>query len=182
MTGSMTTTAFAAPQNGTNQRESTGRIRSACTNLGGVSQREGACADRVRSLVATPYPVIEGPLPARAIPRTVAIVPRARARLAPMTRLELGDLSICARRGASRRSVRAIAGAGRASRLMAIHRRPNCASTFRCSRFRNCSWRIGNDTSKALGRVPPASFRGEARICRIWFSSPAGGSWKERDA
>lgn len=97
MTGSMTTTAFAAPQNGTNHA----KALDASEVLARISAayREGACADRV-SLVATPYPVIEGPLPARAIRRAVAIVRTARTPAhSPMTRLELGDLSICAQPG-----------------------------------------------------------------------------------
>lgn len=61
-----------------------------------AAYRGGACVDRV-SLVATPYPELEGPLPARAIRRAVALVRTFRpANQASLVRLDLGDLCITA--------------------------------------------------------------------------------------
>lgn len=94
---SMTATLSAAPQNGANFT----KALDASEVLARISAayRDGACADRI-SLVATPYPVIEGPLPARSIRRAVALVRTARsATQPPMARLELGELRICAQPG-----------------------------------------------------------------------------------
>lgn len=64
-----------------------------------TAYRGGPCADRV-SIVATPYPAIEGPLPARAIRRAVAIVRTSRSATSPpLIRLELGDLRLFAGSG-----------------------------------------------------------------------------------
>ena len=93
----MTPTARAAPQNGGNHT----KPLDASEVLARISgaYREGVCADRI-SLVATPYPMIEGPLPARAIRRAVAIVRTARSTAQPpMAKLELGELRICAQPG-----------------------------------------------------------------------------------
>lgn len=93
----MTPTALAAPQNGGNHS----KPLDAAEVLARISgaYREGVCADRI-SLIATPYPMIEGPLPARAIRRAVAIVRTARSTTQPpMAKLELGELRICAQAG-----------------------------------------------------------------------------------
>lgn len=90
--GSTSATLLAAPQNGANHP----KALDASEVLARISAayRDGVCADRV-SMVATPSPVIEGPLPARAIRRAVAIVRTSRsATPPPMARLELGDLRI----------------------------------------------------------------------------------------
>lgn len=95
--GPMTAMLLAAPQNGASHA----KTLDASEVLARISAayRDGACADRI-SLTATPYPVIEGPLPARAIRRAVAIVRTARsATQPPMAKLELGDLRICAQPG-----------------------------------------------------------------------------------
>lgn len=93
----VTPAALAAPQNGGNH----GRTLDPSEVLARISgaYRDGAVADRV-SLVATPHPMIEGPLPSRAIRRAVAIVRTARSpNLAPSARLELGELRIMAQAG-----------------------------------------------------------------------------------
>lgn len=95
--GSISAPLLAAPQNGANHT----KALDASEVLARISAayRDGACADRV-SLTATPYPVIEGPLPARAIRRAVAIVRTARsAAQSPMAKLELGELRIFAQSG-----------------------------------------------------------------------------------
>lgn len=93
----MTPTALAAPQNGGNHTKPLD-VSEVLARISGA-YREGVCADRI-SLVATPYPMIEGPLPARAIRRAVAIVRTARSTTQPpMAKLELGELRICAQPG-----------------------------------------------------------------------------------
>lgn len=96
-TGLMTATLLAVPQNGANHA----KTLDASEVLARISAayRDGSCADRV-SLTLTPFPAVEGPLPARAIRRAVAIVRTARSATQPPTaRLELGELSICAQPG-----------------------------------------------------------------------------------
>ncbi|MCC6971851.1 MAG: hypothetical protein IT434_16690 [Phycisphaerales bacterium] len=92
-------TALAVPQNGGNHSKPLDATEVLARISG--AYRDGAVADRV-SLVATPYPVIEGPLPARAIRRAVAIVRTARSTTQfPMAKLELGELRICAQPGST---------------------------------------------------------------------------------
>lgn len=97
VTIAMTPTARAAPQNGGNHAKPLD-VTEVLARISGA-YREGVVADRV-SLVATPFPMIEGPLPARAIRRAVAIVRTARSTTQfPMAKLELGELRICAQPG-----------------------------------------------------------------------------------